>query len=781
MDSYAAALFILMAVQCISRETIEFGRFYSIAESMKRRTFLLTAAGGAGALIVGWSVLRPLPRHDFSAAPGGGDIALNGWIELTADGGARLAVPRCEMGQGVYTALAMLAAEELDMPLDRLQIMEAPLDQIFGNIMVAEVILPMLFEDQRLVARGKRWLKHTIGRQTIGVSVTTAGSTTLRDLWRPVRMVGAQARATLVNAAARTHSVEPGQCRTEAGFVILPSGTRVGYAEVLKHAGGIEPAHVFPLKSAQQFKLIGQSPARIDARAKGDGSAKFASDVRLPGMRYAALALPPSIGARLVSFRAPRAEQVVQVVRVPAGYGQGESLAVIADSWWTARQAAEALDITWDESAGAEIDNAMLTAKRTRALDSEAGAIKSAMGDTKAAFGTAARRLDAEYTAPYLAHAAMEPMNCTAQVTDGRVRVWAPVQAPQAAITAAARAASVNTGMVEMVVPMLGGGFGRRLDADFVFQAVAIAVQAGGRPLQMIWTREQDLRHDFYRPAAAARLSAAIDAQGKVVALDLKVASESVGQAQRSRSDPGRPETPGPPAMGGLAYAIAHQRYRLVQASLPLPIGPWRSVDASYNGFFVEAFVDEIAAAINRDPVDLRRAWLAGQPRHLETLNMAVAKSGYGPARQTELRAQGRALGIALYECVGSVVAEVAEVSIDGHRPRVHRVVCAIHCGLAVYPDGIAQQVEGAVIMGIGAALDAGIEVRHGRVVQGNFHEYRIPLMRDAPIIETHIVKSTASPTGVGEAALPPIAPAIANAVFALTGRRLRSLPLRMD
>lgn len=749
---------------------------------MTRRTFLLTAAGSASALIVGWAVLRP-SLHRFVSATSGGiaEIALNGWIELTSNGGVQLAVPRCEMGQGVYTAIAMLAAEELDMPFERVTIMDAPLHKIFGNIMVAEAMLPELPEDSRLVARSKRWLKGVAGRQTLGVSTTTGGSTSLRELWRPVRMVGAQARASLVNAAARMRAADPQQCRTEAGFVILPNGARLTYAEVLNQANGIDPAHDFKMKTSKEFRLIGQSPTRIDARAKGDGSAKFASDVRRPGMLYAALAMPPSIGARLVTFRAPHKVQNVKVVRVPAGYGQGESLAVIADSWWTAQQIAGALDITWNEITGATIDTNVLASKRQAALDGGTSVVKSVIGDPDATLSAAGNKLEAEYAVPYLAHAAMEPMNCTAQVSGGIVRVWAPVQAPRVAIAAAAQAANVKAEAVEMVVPMLGGGFGRRLEADFVFQAVAIASQADGRPVQMIWTREQDFRHDFYRPAATARLRAAIDATGKVMALDLRVATESVGRAQDSRNEPGTSKPASPPTIGGLAYAIPHQCYRHVQVNSAVPIGSWRSVDASYNGFFIESFMDELAATLRRDPVALRRELLAGQPRHLETFELAIEKSGYGPERQAALRTQGRALGVALYESVGSVVAEVAEVSIEGNRPRVHRVVCAIHCGLAVHPDGIAQQVEGAVIMGMGAALDDGIEIRNGRVVQANFHQYPLPRMGDVPIVETHIVRSDHPPTGVGEAALPPIAPAIANAVFVLTDRRLRTLPLRLD
>ena len=749
---------------------------------MKRRSFLI-AASGAGALVVGWTLLRPaLTRHNLDTPSANGEVLLNGWVTLTTDGRARLAVPRCEMGQGIFTALAMLAAEELDLPLDQIEILDAPLQKIFGNIMIAEQMLPELNEDQRLITRGKRGLKYLAGRQSLEVSTTTASSATLRDLWRPVRMVSAHARTSLVSAAAHLNDADPQQCRTEAGFVIFPGGVRLAYAEVLSRAKSIPPTRKFNVKSAQNFKLIGTSPSRIDARAKGDGSTKFASDIRLPDMRYAALAMAPSIGARLVAFRAPSELRGAQIVRVPTGYGQGEALAVIADSWWIARQMADSLDITWDESAGAGISTTRLAAKRIDALDRGAGVIKSAIGNIDTAFAAASRTHEAEYSVPYLAHATMEPMNCTAQVIGGMVRVWAPTQAPNAAIDAAAAAAGVARDAVEMVVPMMGGGFGRRLEADFVFQAVAIALKADGRPVQMIWTREQDFRHDFYRPAATARLSAAIDAEGRVVALAQKVACDSVGQAQAVRHWPGRPATASPATAGGLAYAIAHQRYRRVPVDGSVPIGAWRSVDASYDGFFNESFIDELAVMLARDPVALRRTLLADQPRHLATLELAIAKSGYGPERQRALKAMSppRAMGVALYESVGSVVAEVAEVSIEGNRVHVHRVVCAIHCGLAVHPDGVAQQVEGAVIMGIGAALDDGIEIREGRVLQGNFHQYALPRMANVPIIETHIVPSTSAPTGVGEAALPVIAPAIANAIFALTGQRLRALPLRL-
>ena len=745
---------------------------------MKRRTFLLSAAGGAGALLIGWGAWQRATQLPPGLPPG--TTLINGWIELTADGHAVLAVPRAEMGQGIHSALAMLAAEELDLPLAQVQILEAPVGRIFARVMRAESLLPRLFPNDSLTARAKRELRQIAGKPTMGVSGSTGGSTTISDLWLRIRTVAAHARAVLVQAAARANGVPSEQCRTESGAVVLPDGRRIPYAELVKSAASFSSVGNFGLKDMKTFSLVGRPTNRIDAAEACDGRLKFAGDIRMPGLRYAALAMPPSLQARMVSFTAPAG---VQVVKVPAGHGHGEALAVVATSWWAASQAAEKLAVVWDRAADAGVDTARISAARQQALASDAGVVHSQLGDPDAAFASAARTVSATYDAPYVSHAQLETTTCTALVADGMVRIWGPSQAPSDAIAAAARAAGVGVSQVELNVPRIGGGFGRRLDSDVVFQAAAIAAQLPGTPVQLMWSREQDMRHDFYRAAASAQLRAAIDATGNVVALDIAVASQSIGTAREARIAGGtrKPATAGKPRNTGLGYAIAHQRRRLVEAPGGLPVGSWRSVGDSVDGFFIESFIDELAGATGRDPLALRQALLAGRPRHLQALALAVEKSGYSADRQAQLKTSGRAMGLAIYEANGSVVAEVAEVSIDGSRPKVHRVVCAIHCGLAVNPNIIAQQIEGAVIMGIGAALDPGIEVRDGRVVQENYHDYPLPLMADTPAIETHIVPSTDAPTGVGEPGLPPVAAAIANAVFALTGKRLRSLPLRVQ
>ena len=744
---------------------------------MKRRTFLLATAGGTASLVIGWSAWYRAAHHlAHQVAPSPDAITINGWIELSKDGGAILAVPRCEMGQGINPALAMLAAEELDLPLTRVRILEAPVGRIFAGVMLAESQLPALARPG-LKARAERELRQLLGRTRMGVSANTGGSNTIRDLWLPVRHVAAHARALLVAAAARQASVANDQCRTVDGAVWLPDGRKLLYAELIPALADRPAATDYRLKDAANFKLAGRAAPRIDSAAKTDGRLQYAGDVRLSGMQYAALVMPPSLNARLVSFDAPAG---IKVVRVPAGYGHGESLAVLAASWWVARQQADALKVVWDESADKGFDTAKIDAARRRALANEPGRLVTSLGDMKSISASPAQAVTATFEVPYLAHAQLETTACVAMFAAGRLRLWAPTQAPDDAIAAAARASGLMAASIELTVPPLGGAFGRRLDNDAVFQIAAIAAQMPGVPVQMMWTREQELRHDFYRPAASAKLDAVLDAGGNITALSMKVASQSIGNARLGRMRPGQTEPPEPARAGGLAYAIAQQSYTWVESPLGLPIGSWRSVGSSFDAFFIERFIDEIAAKLGRDPLALRELLLAKQARHRRVLSLAIEKSGYSAARQAELKTSGRAMGMALFESCGSVVAEVAEVSMAGERPRVHRVVCAIDCGFAVHPNIIAQQVEGAVIMGMGAALDPGIEVRGGVIIPSNFHDHPLPRMADIPVIETHIVPSAEPPAGVGEPALPPVAPAIANAVFALTGQRLRSLPLRL-
>lgn len=747
---------------------------------MKRRNFLLATASGAATLVVGWSAWHRVTQHGPASvrASAAGAVTINGWIELGVDGTAALAVPRCEMGQGIHSALAMLVAEELDLPLERVRILEAPVGRIFAGVMLAESMLPQLSANSGVSARVKRELRHLLGRSRMGISGNTGGSTTIRDLWLPVRTVAAHARAKLVEAAAQRHNVPAAQCVTMAGAVKLPDGKLVPYAELLKTPAELPRVADFQLKATNTFSVLGKAAPRIDAAGVCNGATRYAGDMRLPGMQYAALVMPPSLSAKLVSFTAPAG---VKVVKIPAGYGHGESLAVIASSWWTASQHVEALKVVWDQSADAGFDTAKIDAARRGALASDPGRLVTSLGDVKTAQASAAETFKAAYEVPYLAHAQLETTSCVAMLDEGRLRLWAPTQAPDDAIAAAARTSGIAAKNIELTVPPLGGAFGRRLDSDAAFQMAAIAAQLPGVPVQMMWTREQEMRHDFYRPAASAQLEAVLDAGGNITALSMKVASQSIGNSRLGRMRPGEKEPPDPAQTGGLAYGIANQASLWVESPLGLPIGSWRSVGSSFDAFFIESFIDELAAKLGRDPLALRNTLLAKQPRHLQVLALAVEKSGYSEVRLAELKKIGRAMGMAMFESCGSVVVEIAEVSMEGTRPRVHSVVCAIDCGFAVNPNIISQQLEGAIIMGIGAALEPGIEVKNGVIVQENYHDYRLPLLADAPVIETHIVASTAPPAGVGEPGLPPIAPAIANAVFVLTGKRLRSLPLQIS
>jgi isoquinoline 1-oxidoreductase beta subunit len=748
-----------------------------------RRTFLLGGLAATGALVVGWGLQGPRQRlHTSSPLPvKDGAVALNGWVAIAPDGSVSVVVPRSEMGQGVHTALPMLVAEELDVPIERVRIGQAPVDKIYANLAVMRENLPFHPDDRGRVKQGAQWLLAKIGRE-LGI-MFTGGSASVKDAWQPMREAGAVARAMLVKAAAEAWAVPVGECRTEDGFVIHRDGRRAPYAALAARAAqagaGIEAADV-RLKDPRQFRLIGKAVARLDSRAKADGSAVFGIDARPPGMLYAAVKMAPVVGAAVDSFDAARVRGMPGVLAVvdissaaPPLAGAGAGVAVIAATWWHARQAAEALPVAWNEGAGAQLSSEAVFAQFARALDEQAGYIYHETGARDVA--GARQAVSAEYRAPFLAHATMEPVNCTAQVADGKVRLWASTQVPSIAVNVAAHVAGVARDDVAIDVLLLGGGFGRRLEVDMVAQAVAVAKAAGGKPVQLIWTREDDTTHDVYRPAALARFSAQLDAQGNLLSWDAKSVSGSIGH-QYFRRNLGLPGI-GPDrtaAEGGydMQYEIPNQRIAHVIVDSAVPLGYWRSVGHSHNAFFKEGFIDELAHAAGKDGVAFRRALLARHPRERAVLDAAVARAGRPPA--------GRSHGVALHQSFGSTVAQVAEVSVEGKHIRVHRVVCAIDCGIVVNPNIVAQQMESAVVFGLSAALGGEITLKNGRVEQGNFGDYPVLRIDRAPVVETVIMPSAEHPEGVGEPGVPPVAPAVAAAVFALTGQRLRSLPLRL-
>jgi isoquinoline 1-oxidoreductase beta subunit len=474
---------------------------------------------------------------------------------------------------------------------------------------------------------------------------------------------------------------------------------------------------------------------------------------------------------------------VHRVVRLPPMFGAGAAIAVVADGTWAARQGLKALDVQWTEPPTGRLDTRHIAATlEAAARDADAhdgGFAFKRDGDARAALAGAARRVEAFYSAPYLAHAAMEPLVCTARVADGQVQLWVPTQVPGLARDAAAQVAGVPREAVSVNVTYLGGGFGRRLEVDVIGQAVRIALETGGRPVQLAWSREEDFGHDFYRPAGVALLRGGLDAQGRLQALAVTSAGDALMPRWMERVLPALAtpfDLPDKLAVEGLfdlPYAVPNQRFAHAATTSGVPIGNWRAVGHSHNAFFSEGFVDELAHAAGQDPVRFRLDMLAHLPRHAAVLRLAADKAGWGRPLPP-----GRARGVALHESFGTIVAQVLEVSLEARRPRVHRVVCALDCGVAVHPQGVAAQVESAVAYGLSAALGGRIDIERGAVRQTSFADYPVLSMAQMPAVETHIVPSTAEPTGMGEPALPPVAPALAAALFVLTGQRLRELPL---
>lgn len=753
-----------------------------------RRRFLLGALGLGGALVVGWGVMPPRSRLGGPAVfPGkSGQIALNGWIKITPEGNVILAMPRVEMGQGIHTALSMLAAEELDIPLARVSIESSPIERIYGNVVaMGDSSLPLHPDDaDKIWARALHWIMAKSARE-IGL-IITGGSSSVADGWQPVREAAATARATLVEAAAREWGVQAAQVTVREGQLIGPGGKQMPFSAVARKARDIAPPSGVTLKPAAQYQLIGKPAPRNDIADKTDGSARFAIDARPPGMLYAAVVMCPVFGGKLMTFQSKAAlamPGVRYVVPFEGSAGGAPGVAVVADHYWQARQALEKLEPVWDNGPHASLDSAGIRRQLVSALDSDKGGFTyRSMGDGLKAFDKTggATIVEAEYSVPYLAHAAMEPINCTAQVTTDGVQLWAPTQVATLAQLVAARAAGVSRNQVQIDIPLIGGGFGRRLESDFIGQAVSIATKTEGRPVQVIWAREDDIRHDFYRPQAIARLKARVE-NGKVTAIASRSAGQSImaGELERLFGAP----SPGidrytAEGLFDLPYEIEHEHIAHMVVDLPVPIGFWRSVGHSYTGFFLEGFLNDVAAAAKLDPLAMRRNLLKAHPRELKVLDTLAQAAGWGQPLAPAADGAPRARGLALHNAFGSVVAQVAEVSLRDGKPRVHRVVCVVDCGTVVNPDIVAQQMESGIIFGLTAALYGQVQIKDGQVVQANFPDYPLLKMGEAPVIETHLVPSTAEPSGVGEIAVPPVAPAVAHAVAQLTGKPVRQLPI---
>ena len=755
---------------------------------MKRRTWILSALGVTGALVVGWGAMPARSRLGSPTLmlPTQGDVTLNGWIRITADGAVVLAMPRSEMGQGVHTALAMLVAEELDMPLARVRLEQAGADSIYGNVAMLVASLPfhpLDSEGEHKPTKIKmgEWLVGKIARE-LGINAT-GGSSSIADLWDPLRMAAATARASLLQAAAAAWKVPASEITVTSGVMRHASGQSAHYGQMVAAASGSTPSGI-ETKSRERWQLIGQSAPRTDIPSKVTGQATFGLDVRLPGMLFAAVQMCPMLGGTASSMDTKEAlalKGVTKVVPLDAWGGGTAGLAVVGQTTWHARQGVQAIKVQWQAPATGTADTQRIQADLLKAVNEGSGHTFHEQGVPTQAEKAAATRIDALYQAPYLAHATLEPMNCTAQVKDGKVQIWVPTQVPQMARDMAAKVAKVDVTQVTVHVTQLGGGFGRRLEVDFVGQAVQVAMACEGQPVQLSWSREEDMKHDFYRPMHLAKFQASLDDKGQVSSLRIKSAGDAISPRWMARAVPvlsgpiDMPDKTTSEGLFDLPYGFASQHMSHVATQSGVPVGFWRSVGHSHNAFFSESFIDELATATKQDPLAFRLGWLKDAPRYAAVLQLAADKAGWGKPLPT-----GRAQGIALHKSFGSIVAQVAEVSLANGQIRVHRVVCAIDCGTVVNPGTVAQQMQSSVVYALSAALFGQIDIVGGVVQQGNFSDALMLTLSQTPVVETHIVPSTRHPAGVGEPAVPPLAPAVGNALFALTGKRQRALPLKV-
>ena len=700
---------------------------------LTRREFVkVSGAAGAG-LVLALSI----PACRRGGAVDEAAFEPNAWIRVDPDGGVTIVVDRSEMGQGVTTALPMLIAEELEVDLDHVRFEFAAADPVYDNPMFG--------------------------------SQGTGGSTSVRAAWEPMRKAGAAARLMLIGAAAERWGVSASECSASKGQVLHESsGRRASYGDLVEAAAaGAVPAEV-SLKDPSRFTIVGKPHPRLDTPFKVDGSATFGIDVRPPGLLVANVARCPVFGGRVASYddtktrTTPGVRDVVQI---------GNGVAVVADTYWAALQGRRALEIQWEEGRYADQSSARIMATFHDTVG-KPGVVARDDGDAATGLRRAASRVEATYRLPYLAHATMEPMNCTADVHEGGVEVWAPTQNQTGTRQAAAGLAGVPIERVTVHTTYLGGGFGRRFETDFVADAVETS-KAVGAPVKVVWSREDDIRHDFYRPASYHLLRAGLDGEGWPTAWTHRLVVPSIMARVFPNSVKDGLDTEAVEGAVNLPYGIANVHVDYHNVDVGVPVGFWRSVNHTHNGYVVECFVDELARATGKDPLEFRRRLLKDAPRHLRVLERAADRAGWGGPLP-----EGRARGLAVHESFGTFVAEVAEVSISHGKPRVHRVVAAVDCGPTVNPNIIEAQLEGAIVYGLTAALYGSITVAKGRVEQGNFDDYLMLRIDEMPEIDVDVVQSGESQGGMGEPGTPPIAPAVVNALHELTGRPIRSLPI---
>ncbi|MEO8418184.1 MAG: xanthine dehydrogenase family protein molybdopterin-binding subunit [Methylophilaceae bacterium] len=714
--------------------------------NISRRKFMQATAVVAGGLVIAFTIPYAkrflLPGAEKS--PAGGEAKLpapNAFLRIDTDNTITVLLAHSEMGQSIWTTLPMLIAEELDADWSKIKVEHAPAAPQYA---------------------------HT----AYGLQITGGSSTTWSEFDR-YRQVGALTRALLVNAAARQWGVAPSTIKTENGYA-LSGDKKLSYGELAEAAAKLEAPKSITLKEPQDWKIIGKATKRLDGPEKINGTAIFGQDIHFDGLLTAVVARPPVFGGSVKSFDASATQQIKgvhNVVQVPSG------VAVIADNYWAAKQGRDALKVDWELGPNAKLDSQALL-EEFRKLAATEGLTAAKAGDSKAALTKAAKTIEAEYSVPYLAHSPMEPLNCAVRIDKDGCEIWTGTQMQGTDQQAAAKILGIKPEQVKIHTVFLGGGFGRRANpvADFVAEAVQVA-KAADATVKTVWSREDDVHGGYYRPMYLHKAKIGLDASGMPVAWEHTAVGQSImlGTPFEAFQIKNGVDATSVEGVADSAYlkGIANHHVHLHSPKPGVPVLWWRSVGHSHSGFVMESLVDELAHVAGKDPVEYRRILLKEHPRHLAALNLAAEKAGWGTPS-----AAGIARGVAVHESFGSYVAQVAEVSVDKGTVKVHRVVCAIDCGLAVNPESLNAQMESAIAFGLGAALHSQISFKDGKVQQSNFHDYQVLRMNEMPKVEVYIVPSTEKMGGVGEPGVPPIAPAVTNAIFAATGKRIRTLPI---
>jgi isoquinoline 1-oxidoreductase beta subunit len=717
----------------------------NISVNLNRREFLKVSAAAGGGLLIGLYLPGRLEAGTNQAAA---EFTPNAFLRIAPDNTVTVIVKHLEMGQGVYTGLPTIVADELDADWSQIRVESAPADVT-------------------------RYANLSWGGKAQG----TGGSSSVANSWEQMRRAGATARAMLIAAAAQSWKVNARTLRTENGFVIDTQGKRrASYGELASLAATLTPPADVPLKTPKQWKLIGKHAPRTDSVDKSSGKAIYANDIRLPGMLTALVARPPLFGAKVKGFNAEAVKAmpgVKAVVAIPQG------VAVVATDFWSAKLARDALRVEWDDSAAEKRSSDELLAQYLE-LAKKPGAVAHRAGDITKELSGAAKKLEATFEFPYLAHAPMEPLACVVRLGDDACEVWAGSQMQTFDQATAAQVAGLKPEQVTIHTLLAGGSFGRHANptADYIAEGVEVAkaTRALNAPIRLMWTREDDIHGGYYRPLYVHAIAASLDQRGRPLAWQHRIVGQSIlaGTPFAGMIKDGIDITSVEGA-SNLPYAIPNMLVDLHTTQVGVPVLWWRSVGSTHTAFSTEVMINELAVAAKQDPVAFRRALLKNHPRHRGVLALAARKAGWGKPLP-----KGRWRGVAVHESFNTYVAEVAEISIADGKPKVERVVCAVDCGVAVNPDMVRAQMESGIIFGLSAALYGEIELKDGQVVQSNFHDYPILRINETPKIEVHIIPSSAKPTGVGEPGVPPIAPAVANAVFAATGKPVRRLPIRI-